>query len=570
MTAAAWRRYLGYYRDSRRVLLALVAVAVGQGFLLFPIGLLFRYMFDTVIPERDVVRLVLAGCATVLLYISSDGLTIAVRFVTLRITKQVTRRIRDDLVNKVYTFPRDLSSHTDTSKLHASIVQDSERVDVMSNLGLAQLLPAVVSALVIGGALFVLNRFLFVVMLAIGPLLVVMNRGMGARVRAEVQAYNTSFQVFSKGILFVLQMLDLTRTQSAERFETGRQSGIIEELRVASEVMSRYQVLYVSMHRIIILASSVIVLSVGGLLVSWNAMTLGELIAFYVVSSIAKDYLLAITSALPQVIAGRESVVNLHQILSMEEHTPYSGTRRIDFRGKLAFQAVDFRYETHPTLQGVTLTIEPGTTVALIGPNGAGKSTFVNLALGLYRPQAGRLCADDRPYDELDMTDLRRQMGVVPQDPIILPGSIAENISYGSPDATREQIAAAARIAAADEFIQTFDAGYDTFVGENGVLLSGGQRQSVAIARAVLRRPPMLILDEPTNHLDHGVIQQLMRNLRELDYAPATILISHNREIVREAQQVYYMKDGRISASGEPTAFLQESRESNYLLEGEA
>ena len=569
MKTSAWRHYLSYYKESIRVLPIVLVAAIGQAFILFPMGLLFRHLFDDAIPNHDLLQIALAGVAVVLLYVSSDAVTVALRFGALRVTKLVTRRLREELVGKVYTFPRSLHSHTDLSKLHASIVQDTERVDVMSNLFTAQLLPAVVSALVLGIALAILNWLLFLVMLAFAPVLYLLNRVIGGKLRAKAQVYNRSFETFSKGILFVLQLMDLTRTQAAERFETERQSKFIDELRVAGEVTSRFQVIYVSLHRIVILTSSVVVLAVGGILVSRGSMTIGELIAFYVVAAIMKDYLITISSTVPQVIAGRESVVTLHQVLSIEEKLPYSGTERLDFKGKITFDSVGFAYENIPTLEGVSLTIDPHSTIALIGPNGAGKSTLLSLALGFYRPQRGRLYADGRPYDDLDMVDLRRQIGVVPQDPLIFPGSIAENISYGSPGASEEEIVRAAKIAAAHDFIQLLDFGYATFVGENGVLLSGGQRQSIAIARALLKQPVLLILDEPTNHLDHSVIHQLMNNLKELIQAPTTILISHNLELVREAQQVYFLRGGRLIATGDPAVFFQAGEEWKHLIEEE-
>jgi ABC-type multidrug transport system fused ATPase/permease subunit len=187
--------------------------------------------------------------------------------------------------------------------------------------------------------------------------------------------------------------------------------------------------------------------------------------------------------------------------------------------------------------------------VAIVGPNGSGKTTIVNLILGFYRPQKGTLCADGHLFSDLDIVHLRRHIGVVTQDAILFSGTILDNITYGYPDASREQVTQAARLATADEFIQQLARGYETLVGENGLLLSGGQRQRIAIARALLRQPRLLILDEPTNHLDTAAARRLMENLRSLPHKPACLMISHDVETVRKAQFVHFLQQGRIVAT---------------------
>jgi ATP-binding cassette subfamily B protein len=182
----------------------------------------------------------------------------------------------------------------------------------------------------------------------------------------------------------------------------------------------------------------------------------------------------------------------------------------------------------------------------VFGPNGAGKTTMVSLILGLYRPQSGRLLADGVPYDELDMRALRASVGVVLQDPIIFSGTIAENIAYGRPAATPDDIRGAAQRATADAFIGKLPDGYDTEVGYDGCLLSGGQRQRISIARALMARPALLMFDEPTSHLDDVSIRTLLENLRRFPGAPTVLTISHDPEAASSAEVIYNLRDGRI------------------------
>ncbi|TMI85468.1 MAG: ATP-binding cassette domain-containing protein [Bacillati bacterium ANGP1] len=302
-----------------------------------------------------------------------------------------------------------------------------------------------------------------------------------------------------------------------------------------------------------VISSGIIILIVGGLSVARGSMTLGQLLSFYVAFGLLGTYLQTIGGAVPLVIAGNQSLTTLFNILRAEDEAPYSGSTRIAFQGKVSLESVTFHYKDQPVLYDVSLTLRPGAIVAIVGPNGAGKSTIVNLILGFYRPQHGQLRADGHPYSELDLADLRRQMGVVMQDPIIFAGTILENVTYGDPDLSAERVAEAARMATAEEFIGGLPSGYETFVGEGGALLSGGQRQRIAIARALARRPRVLILDEPTNHLDRAAVRQVMANLREIDTLPATLIISHDMDVIGDADIVYRLQEGRI-VSSDPAA----------------
>jgi ATP-binding cassette subfamily B protein len=253
-----------------------------------------------------------------------------------------------------------------------------------------------------------------------------------------------------------------------------------------------------------------------------------------------------IVSGVPAILTGYESMVRLDRLLHAGGDEPYAGTRSIDFDGSLELDGVSFGYEARSVLENVDLHIAPGERVAIVGPNGAGKSTLVSLLLGLYRPDAGRVLAGGIPFDELDMGRLRRAIGVVLQDPVIFPGTVRDNIAYGRPDASDDEVRRAAAWATAD-FVEALPDGYATRVGDEGVRLSGGQRQRIAIARALLSCPALLILDEPTTHLDDAAINRLLENLRELPGSPTVIAVSHDPETELWADRVVHVRDGRIT-----------------------
>ncbi len=222
-------------------------------------------------------------------------------------------------------------------------------------------------------------------------------------------------------------------------------------------------------------------------------------------------------------------------------------------RGQISFRDVSFRYPSRPdekAMDGFTLEISPGETLAIVGPSGAGKSTSFQLLLRFYDPESGNIEIDGRDISQLAPFDLRSLIGLVPQETVLFGESARENIRYGRPDASAGEIEAAAKAAAADEFIGLLPDGYDTFLGERGTRLSGGQRQRIAIARAILKDPPILLLDEATSSLDaeserlvQGALEGLMKNR-------TTIIVAHRLATVKKADRIVVMDQGRIVAIG--------------------
>jgi ATP-binding cassette subfamily B protein len=230
--------------------------------------------------------------------------------------------------------------------------------------------------------------------------------------------------------------------------------------------------------------------------------------------------------------------------------------------GRIGFEQVSFRYPSRPesyALRDYTLEVAPGETVAIVGPSGAGKSTTLQLLLRFYDPERGRICIDSQDLRSLDPLELRRQIGFVPQETVLFGASARENISYGRPGASAAEIEAAARAAAADEFIRDLPAGYDTFLGERGTRLSGGQRQRIAIARAILKDPPILLLDEATSALDAESERLVQAALARLMRDRTTLVIAHRLATVLRADRTVVLDSGRVVAIGTHAELLHTS-----------
>ena len=306
----------------------------------------------------------------------------------------------------------------------------------------------------------------------------------------------------------------------------------------------------------LVFAGIVGVLWIGARDVRTGEMTVGELVQFVIYAVMvagATGALSEIWGELQRAAGATERLVELLEAEdTVQDATP---VKRLPERliGRVAFDDVTFHYPARPetaALDGVSLTIEPGETVALVGPSGAGKSTVIQLLLRFYDPDAGRITIDGHDLREVARADFRRSVALVPQDPVIFAETARANIRFGRPDATDAEVEAAAKAAAAHDFLTALPQGYDTYVGERGVMLSGGQKQRIALARAILRDAPILLLDEATSALDAESESAVQAAVEALAKDRTTIVVAHRLATVKKADRILVFDHGRIVASG--------------------
>ncbi len=549
---AAWRYFWAFHRN-RSWLIGLSSLgSAAQSLVVLPTLFLIRYLFDVAIPQNDIRLLVLAGAGIFGFRLINSGISLWLRSINIRIINGSIFLLREDLLKKLYTFSRSFHTREDQKIIHTRIVQDSERLSNMSNALLSRLLPSFFISLALCFVLLFLNWFLVLVMISLFPVIFLSNRYSGQIVKSRVYIFQRAFESFGKGIWFVLRYMDLTRIQGAEAKETERQTQVLKDLEAQTGRMSFVYAVHGQMQQTLTGLSGILLIIIGGGFVAGGRMTMGEFLSFYVAAIFLFNHVDNMTACITDLINGNESLKTLYNLAQTQDRQPYRGDRQIPFQGFLALESVSFAYDRQPVLKSVSLSLEPGSRMAVIGSNGSGKSTLVELMLGFYAPVEGRLTADGVPYEELDLVHLRRSIGVVTQNPAFFSGTLLENVTYGATDVDRERVFEACRIALADEFVRQLPDGYETQIGEDGVLLSGGECQRLAIARALLRRPKLLILDEPTNHLDRVTVGRLLESLDRLEDHPAILIISHDDSVVEHAQEVWRLEDGRLNAVKSP------------------
>lgn len=397
---------------------------------------------------------------------------------------------------------------------------------------------------------------LSVIVLAAIPVILIPILGFGRQVRKRSRFAQDTLADASA---YASEMLGSVKTLQAFTHEdrsAGRYAASVEAAFQAARKAIMARAALTGFAIMVIGASIVAVLWIGASDVFSGRITGGELSQFLLYSILAAGSLAALSEVWGELSQAAGAAERLSELLDIEPEiaapahpVPLPETPR----GAIHFDNVSFAYrnaEHMPVVRDLDLSIAPGETVAVVGPSGAGKSTLFSLLMRFYDPVSGAIRLNGAGLTELDPQDLRRHIALVPQDTAIFGASIAENIAYGRPDASREDVISAAQAALAAPFIDAMADGYETMVGERGVTLSGGQRQRIAIARAVLKDAPVLLLDEATSALDAESERLVQQALDKLMEGRTTLVIAHRLATVLKADRIVVMEDGRIVETG--------------------
>ena len=529
-----------------------------------------RYIIDVVVPE---------GRAEDLLWLAGIGLAAAVvqsvtgfglsQVLGVAAQRAITE-MRKQVMTHVSRLPINYFDSTQTGVLISRIMTDAEGIRNLVGTGLVQLAGGVVTATIALAWLFYLNWRLTILTLAI---LVIFGITMAvgfSRLRPVFRARGKINAEITGRLGETLSGIRIVKAYGVERREQLVFTRGAHRLfrNVAKAVTGVSAVTSVAGLVMGVIGALMIVL--GGRALINETWTTGALLQYIIFTGLVIAPVVQMSSIGTQIteaLAGLDRIREIRQ-LTTEDEEDASREPLSTLRGDVRVEHVCFEYEPGvPVLKSVSLIAEPGTTTALVGSSGSGKSTLLSLIMAFNRPTSGRVLVDGRNLDQIRLSDYRENLGVVLQENFLFDGTIAANIAFANRNATLEEIRTASRIAHCDEFIEQFQAGYDTIVGERGVKLSGGQRQRVAIARAILADPRLLILDEATSSLDSESESLIQDGLRALCQGRTTFVIAHRLSTIITADQILVLEGGEVIERGTHAQLLAEKGRYTQLYE---
>lgn len=464
--------------------------------------------------------------------------------------------MRKDVYSKLLTMPMSYFSEKRVGELSNRISSDLSQIQDAISFTLAEFLRGIFT-LVIGLVfIFWISTKLALVMLAVVPLIAILAVLFGKRIRKMARRAQDQLAESGTIVQETFQGITVVKAFTSEYHEISRYVKSISAVVDTAISNARYRGAFISFMIFSVFGAIAFVMWYGVNMIRSGELSLGSLTMFVIFSMFVGGTFAGfadIFSQLQKTLGATESIREIlrsdGEPVSLED----SGAPEHILHGNVRFDHVAFSYPGRKdisVLKDLNLSVAKGQQIAIVGPSGAGKTTIASLLLQFYKPNAGVLYFDDKPAEQYPLTQLRQQMAFVPQEVLLFGGSIRENIGYGKPGATDEEIREAAERANAHEFISRFPETYETIVGERGIKLSGGQRQRIAIARAILKDPAILILDEATSSLDSESEQLVQEALENLMKGRTSFVIAHRLSTIRNADRIVVLDKGRISESG--------------------
>jgi ATP-binding cassette subfamily B protein len=547
-----WRRFLHLLTPYTPVLLEAFCCALLMTLLGISSSYFVQHLVDTVLPRHEGRLLNALGVGMVLILVFRCLFGMLRQYLVAHVSRKVDLTLIAGYARHLLTLPLRFFEMRRVGEI-LSRVNDAAKVrEAISGTTLTAVVDGTLVVLLVI-VLWLYDLPLALVATAFVPLLLASTLvHHPAAKRLSTQAMESAAQL-SSHLVEDVSGVETVKAFGAERART--EEGETRLVGLIQGVFS-LQKLGISMSALGTLLTSlagIVILWYGGHRVISGALTIGQLLFFYTLLGYLLGPLERLASVDLKLQDALVAVDRLYQILDIEVEALHSPRKLAFPAGRLGLELrdVSFHYGSRANvLENVNLRIPAGRTVAILGESGSGKSTLLKLLMGYYEPTEGRVLIGRSDLRDLDLASLRSRIGLVAQDPFIFTGSIRDNIALGKPDTTAEEVTEAARAAGLEEFILGLPQRYDTVIGERGANLSGGQRQRLAIARALLRRPDILIFDEATSHLDTATERAIQHNLRTALAGKTVVLVAHRLSTVKDADLIYVLHQGRVVEEG--------------------
>jgi len=494
------------------------------------------------------------ACAAVVAIAALDGIcTYAEKYLTTSVGQWIGYDLRGTIYAHVQKLSLAFHDEKRTGDLISRVTDDIDAIQSFITTGLLNVLVNIITLVGMIGVMFYLNWKFTLIALSVAPPLFFVVFTYTRRIKKAAREVRKKEGEITSVVEEVLSSIRVVKAFAREDYEVRRlEENSLEGVEIALRARSLKAKL-TPIVGLIVAVGTCLVLWFGARLVINGGLSAGSLVVF--ILYLGKMYkpmqeLSKMTDTYSKAAVGYERI---QEVLETEREIKdvRGAIRAPRFKGEIAFDDVSFSYEPEkPILRNVTFRIEPGQVAALVGPTGAGKTSIISLIPRFYDPESGRITIDGQDIRRFQQKSLRQQISFVLQETMLFHATVWQNIAYGKPEASQQDIIRAAELANASEFIDQLSEGYDTLLGERGMTLSGGQRQRIAIARAVIRNTPILVLDEPTSGLDSSSEKLVFEALDRLMKNKTTIVIAHRLSTIRNADVIFVIDDGQIVESG--------------------
>jgi ATP-binding cassette subfamily B multidrug efflux pump len=518
------------------------------------------------------------GLIVVGLALGIAGLRFYWRFLIIGTSRHIEEDLRNDIFRHLHRLSARYFAVTKTGDLMAHATNDIEAVRMSCGIGLVALIDALILGLATVGFMLALNVRLTLLALVPMPFIAFFTLRAGKLLHQRFEKVQATFSDLTERVRESVAGIRVVKAYAQEPYELERLAAVGREYVSRNVELVRIWGAFFPFITLLSSMSVVIVIYFGGRSVMLGAITTGDLVAFTSYLGILTWPMMAMGWVVNIMQRGAASMDRINRIL--EAHPEIQDREGAEdpgaVRGDIRFDAVTFRYEPdlEPALKDVSFSVPAGTTLGVIGRTGSGKSTICNLIVRLYDATSGSVTIDGRDVLALTVCGVRAAVGYVPQDTFLFSDTIKENIRFGAPDATDDQIRNAARVAGILDEVEDFPAGLNTVIGERGVTLSGGQKQRIAIARGLVTDPAIVMLDDALSSVDTATEERIQKELKEALRGKTSIVVSHRISSIRGADQIIVVDEGRIVERGTHAELLAEkglyaSTYERQLLEAE-
>ncbi|MBA2348809.1 MAG: ABC transporter ATP-binding protein [Solirubrobacterales bacterium] len=557
-----FKRLLGFLRPHRVGVWVSLVLAIAAMLMTVAIPFLVGKGIDAIDDARRD-DLLLLGLLIVGAGVARFVLTFARRLIAGRVSLGVEYDLRERIYSHLLSLELGFFDRQQTGQLMSRATVDLQAVRFFLGYGLIFIIQSALTLILAAGAMLFLDPTLALISLLPVPFVILIAARYGRRSRPAIQEVQQRLAELTADVEESIGGVRVIKAFAAEGRQNRRIRTSAERVFTQSMVSTRLQAFYNPFIGFLPQLGLAAILYFGGRAVIDGSLTIGDFTAFYAYLLMLLAPMRTLGVMLGMAQRATASGARIFQILDRapEIASPPIAAPLPDGRGGISLRGVGLRYEGSPVpaLEGIDLEVEAGRTVALVGATGSGKTTLVQLLPRLYDPTSGTVAIDGADVRTLDPDALRREIAVVNDDPFLFSTSIAENIAYARPDASREEIERAAERAQAASFIAALPEGYETRVGERGLTLSGGQRQRIAIARAFLADPRILVLDDATSAVDASTESAIKTALVEVMADRTTLVIAHRLSTIALADEIVVLEAGRIAAQGSHDELLEVS-----------